>query len=120
MRNNMKKFIVVLAICILFTSCFPKTFSDLKENDYEKYLEFRIETISHSSKSSFDGSPLSYTVLKGKNALANYDWKIVSLRSWYNTYYVGDPTLLIDKLCPNSDIVLGYNNIYYVGSKKHE
>jgi len=114
----MKKIIILLSICILFTSCFPKTFSELKENEYERYVEFRTETFSSSSSSSFDGSPLSYTVLKGKNEFANYDWKIVTLRDWYNTYYAGDPTLLINKLCPKSDTILGYRNYYYVGTKK--
>lgn len=116
----MKKFIGLVIISILFCSCFPKTFSELKENEYERYLEFRTETASSSSYSAFDGSPLSYSVLKGQNDLSNYDWKVVKLRDWYNTYYASDSTLLIEKICPNSDVILGYKYYYYIGYKKHE
>lgn len=113
----MKKIIFVFIICCLFMSCKPYTFSKLNVNDYEKYIEYPSFS-SSSSSTVFDGSPLSYNVLKGRNTLADYDYTVVRIKSYWFTYYSGDPKLLIDAKFPDADIILSFNNYFYIGYKR--
>ena len=112
----MKKIIVLFTVCLMVASCAPYTFSQLKPVDYEKYIEY--PNYSSSSSSQFDGSPLAYNVLKGKNSLADYDYTIVRIKSYWFTYYSGDPKLLIERKFPDADIILAYNSYFYVGYKR--
>lgn|GEM_PF-5084535 len=96
------------------TSCAPKRFSNLKDTDVEKYLDFP----TYMGGGSYDGSPLSYNVLTGHNPLSDYDFTMVRIKSYWFTYYAGDPKLLLDKRFPKADIILSFNNYYYVGYKK--
>lgn len=111
----MKKFIILAFVCLLFASCRPYTFYKLNPTDYEKYIEYPNYS---SSSSIFDGSPLSYNVLKGRNSLADYDYTIVRIKSYWFTYYSGDPKLLIEAKFPDADIILSYNGYFYIGYKK--
>lgn len=110
----MKKLLLITFV-VLLTGCAPYTFSELEEKDYEKYIDYP----SYSGQvSTFDGSPLAYNVLKGSNSLADYDYRIIRLKSYWFTYYSGDPSLLLNAKFPEADLILAYNSYYYVGIKK--
>jgi hypothetical protein len=111
----MKK-LLIIAFVVLLVGCKPYTFSQLETKDYERYIEY--PSYSSSAGSTFDGSPLSYNVLKGSNSLADYDYKIVRIKSYWFTYYSGDPSLLLNAKFPDADLILAYNTYFYIGYKK--
>lgn len=116
----MKRFIVLsIIVSLVFISCSPVPYSKLNSENREKYIEYlSMENIS-STNGAFSGSPLSYNVLKGKNSLADYDYKIVRIKTYWFTYYSGDKSRFINEYFPNADIILAYNGIFYVGYKKN-
>ena len=114
----MKRIFYLVLIVMMVTSCAPYTFSKLKPNDYEKYIEYISATESSTGSRAFDYSPLAYNVIKGENSLAEYDYTIVRIKSYWFTYYSGDPKLLIDTKFHDADIILAFNNYFYIGKKK--
>ncbi len=103
-------FVLVFVTAVTLFGCVPKKFNDLETQDYEKYLEY-----TNYSSTALTGSPLSYNVLKGHNALADFDYTIIRVKSYWFTYYAGDPSLLLNEKFPDAKIILSYSGYYYIG-----
>jgi hypothetical protein len=101
------------------SSCYKyQTLNQVSDEDLYNYVK------ASTYDPSYSDSPLSYNVIKGSNPCNEYDWKIVIYSDFQKNYfgryytYVGDKSKLVCRAYPNADIIMIYNDKFYIGIKK--
>ena len=112
----MKKFLILAAVAVLFTSCFrPIGIKEIPAGEHINYVQTSTVTSSYS--------PVEYYVVKGENPAAAYSWQQITVHCWHPRWFVyyayqGDKGALISAAFPDADAILTYGGYFYVGKKK--
>lgn len=112
---------ILLIITLITSGCYHyETLDKVSDEDLHNYL------IIDSYDPSYNDSPLSYNVIKGSNPANEYDWMVIRYsdfkKSTFGLYYtyIGDKSKLLCRAFPDSDIIMVFNDKFYIGTKKKE
>jgi hypothetical protein len=112
----MKKYVqmgIIAIVLLVFSSCRVRSFQSIKSEDYSKYVRT-------TDAGGYEYSPMSYNMIKGENPYAGYAWRQVEVIDYWFNHYSDDKSLILNAYYPDADVILGFHNHYFIGTKLNE